>query len=182
MWTSHERPRVEVSPGFLLLLGALFWLDEGVGLLVWGLLACLLHELGHVAAALAFGGRGERLALTVGGAELGFSYSAPLSYGQDSLVALAGPAGNLLAGSAAMALNCYLPAVLSFGIGVVNLLPIPPLDGGRGFYNLPAEGLGPGGGRRAAGAAAGGPAGVWGGGGGGWCPRGWARWGGGLGG
>ena len=89
MWTSHERPRVEASPGFLLLLGALFWLDEGVGLLVWGLLACLLHELGHIAAALVFGGRVERLALTVVGAELGFSYSAPQSYGQDSLVSLA---------------------------------------------------------------------------------------------
>ena len=33
-------PRVEVSPGFLVVLGALFWLDEGVGLLPWGLLAC----------------------------------------------------------------------------------------------------------------------------------------------
>ena len=32
-------PRVEVSPGFLVVLGALFWLDEGVGLLPWGLLA-----------------------------------------------------------------------------------------------------------------------------------------------
>ncbi len=155
MWTSHERPRVEASPGFLLLLGALFWLDEGVGLLVWGLLACLLHELGHIAAALVFGGRVERLALTVVGAELGFSYSAPLSYGQDSLVALAGPAANLLAGSAAMALNCYLPAVLSFGIGVFNLLPIQPLDGGRVFYNLLAEWLEPDWADRLADAAAG---------------------------
>ena len=43
-------PRVEVSPGFLVVLGALFWLDEGVGLLPWGLLACFFHELGHVVA------------------------------------------------------------------------------------------------------------------------------------
>lgn len=143
MWISHKRPQVEVSPGFLLLLGVLFWLDEGVGLLAWGLLACLIHELGHVAAALTFGGRVDRLTLTAVGAELCFSYPAPLPYGQDSLVALAGPAVNLLAGSAAMALNCYLPAVLNFGIGVFNLLPIQPLDGGRVLYNLLTEWLDP---------------------------------------
>ena len=34
-------PRIEVSPGFLLLMGLLFWLDEGVGLRPWGLLSGL---------------------------------------------------------------------------------------------------------------------------------------------
>ena len=33
MWTCHDRLRVEATPGFLLLLAVLFWLDEGVGLL-----------------------------------------------------------------------------------------------------------------------------------------------------
>ncbi len=84
MWRNPEQPRVEASPGFLLLLGALFWLDEGVGLLPWGLLACIVHELGHIAAALACGGRVERLSLTMVGAELSFSYRTPLSYGRDS--------------------------------------------------------------------------------------------------
>ena len=35
MWGFPDRPRLEASPGFLLLLGALYWLDEGVGLLTW---------------------------------------------------------------------------------------------------------------------------------------------------
>ena len=117
MWRNPEQPRVEASPGFLLLLGALFWLDEGVGLLPWGLLACIVHELGHIAAALACGGRVERLSLTMVGAELSFSYRTPLSYGRDSLVALAGPGANLL-------------------LGAFNLLPIPSLDGGRALYLL----------------------------------------------
>lgn len=142
MWT-FQRRGIEVSPGFLLLLGVLFWLDEGVGLLAWGLLACLLHELGHVAAALAFGGWADRLSLTAVGAEMSFGYPVPLSYGRDSLVALAGPAVNLLAGGAALALDCYLPAALNFGIGAFNLLPIQPLDGGRVLYNLLAEWLDP---------------------------------------
>lgn len=141
MWTCHDRTRVEVSPGFLLLLGALFWLDEGVGLLPWGLLACLLHELGHIAAAAGFGGRMEALSLTAVGAELRIGYGAPLSYTQDSLVALAGPAANLLAGVFFTALGWGLAAALSLAVGVFNLLPIPPLDGGRVMYGLLANRL-----------------------------------------
>lgn len=138
-----DRPRLEASPGFLLLLGVLYWLDEGVGLLAWGLLACAVHELGHVAAALALGGRAERLSLTIVGAELSFSFRTPLAYWQDSLVALAGPAANLLLGGLFFVLDRQLPAVLSLGIGAFNLLPILPLDGGQVLYGLLAEKLDP---------------------------------------
>lgn len=136
MLTSRERPEVEVSPGFLLLLGALFWLDEGVNLLPWGLLACLLHELGHIAMAAALGGRVERLSLTAVGAELRFGYAAPLGYLQDSLVALAGPAANLLAGALFSAAGWGVAAALTLAVGAFNLLPIPPLDGGQVIYGL----------------------------------------------
>lgn len=143
MWRNPERSRVEASPGFLLLLGALFWLDEGVGLLPWGLLACIVHELGHIGVALACGGRVERLSLTMVGAELSFSYRTPLSYGRDSLVALAGPGANLLLGGLFFWQGRHLPAVLTLGLGVFNLLPILPLDGGRVVYGLLAERLDP---------------------------------------
>ena len=143
MWRNPEQPRVEASPGFLLLLGALFWLDEGVGLLPWGLLACIVHELGHIAAALACGGRVERLSLTMVGAELSFSYRTPLSYGRDSLVALAGPGANLLLGGLFFWQGRHLPAVLTLGLGVFNLLPIRPLDGGRALYLLASWAAGP---------------------------------------
>lgn len=143
MWRNPDRPRLEASPGFLLLLGALYWLDEGVGLLPWGLLACVVHELGHVAAARCCGGRVERLSLTAVGAELSFSYRAPLTYGRDSLVALAGPGANLLLGGLFYWQGRHLPAVLSLGLGVFNLLPILPLDGGRVLYGLLAERLDP---------------------------------------
>ena len=136
MWICHDRPRVEMSPGFLLLLAGLFWLDEGVGLLPWGLLACGIHELGHVAAAVRLGGRVERLSLTAVGAGLRIRYGAPLRYGQDSLVALAGPAANLAAGGICLAMDWTLAAVISLAIGAFNLLPILPLDGGRVVYGL----------------------------------------------
>lgn len=143
MWTPPERPRMSVTPGFLLLLGGLFWLDEGIGLLPWGLLACLMHELGHVAAAAACGGRIDWLSLTAVGAELSFSYHTPLSYGQDCFVALAGPAVNLLAGGGCLILGWHLPAVANLGIGAFNLLPVQPLDGGRVLYGLLADRLDP---------------------------------------
>lgn len=143
MWTCRDAPEVEASPGFLLLLGALFWLDEGVGLLPWGLAACVLHELGHIAAAAVLGGRMERLSLTVVGAELRIAYRAPLNYLQDCLVALAGPGANLLSGGLFLVFGWNLPAALTLAVGVFNLLPVLPLDGGRVIYGLIADRLDP---------------------------------------
>lgn len=136
MWSYHEHPCVEVKPGFLLLLGILFWLDDGIGLLPWGLLACILHELGHITVAAVLGGSVKELSLTAVGAELYINYEVPLTYGQDSLVALAGPACNLLAGLVFTILNWKVAAALTLAIGVFNLLPIMPLDGGRVIYGL----------------------------------------------
>ena len=166
MWRNPEQPRVEATPGFLLLLGALFWLDEGVGLLPWGLLACIVHELGHIAAALVCGGRVERLSLTMVGAELSFSYRTPLSYGRDSLVALAGPGANLLLGGLFFWQGRHLPAVLTLGLGVFNLLPILPLDGGAGGVRPVGGAAGPGLGGPPADRVGGVPGGIAGGGGG----------------
>lgn len=136
MWNCHKHPHLEVKPGFLLLLGILFWLDDGIGLLPWGLLACILHELGHIAVAAVFGGYVGELSLTAIGAELYINYQVPLTYGRDSLVALAGPTSNLLAGLVFTILNWRVAAALTLAVGVFNLLPIMPLDGGRVIYGL----------------------------------------------
>ena len=69
------------------------------------------------------------MSLTVVGAELRMDYDVPLRYGQDSLVALAGPGANLLFGLLALGLDWELAAVVSLTIGAFNLLPIPPLMG-----------------------------------------------------
>lgn len=143
MWSYREIPRVEISPGFLLMLGVLFWLDEGTGLLPWGLLACVVHELGHIGAAAMLGGTVKGLSLTTIGAELRISYKEPLTYEQDSIVALAGPAANLLSGALALSLGWRLAAVLTLAVGAFNLLPVLPLDGGRVVYALLAGHLDP---------------------------------------
>lgn len=126
--------RVRITPGFLLLLAVLFYLDEGMGILPWGLLACALHELGHYLTGRALGGRLDWIELSVVGAQLSLSYPAPLSYGRETAVTLAGPVVNLVLGWLAARRGLFLLAGVSFGLGGFNLLPILPLDGGRALW------------------------------------------------
>ncbi len=139
MLTLRKRTKVNVTPGFLLLAGTLLYLDQSVGVLGWGILAAICHELGHIFFARLFGGRVEVLSLTVTGAELKFSYPKVLSYGMESIIALAGPAANLLTGVSALYFRGQLFAMTSIAIGLFNLLPILPLDGGCILFNLVCE-------------------------------------------
>lgn len=148
--------RLRVSPAALLLTGgAAVWAasaaEEGIrpaALLLLGL-AALIHELGHLAAAVACGVRITGMRLDLFGARL--ELPGLLSYRQELLVALGGPAANLLTAAVlsrawtacgcpvcgaspslsgwALVLGVLLPA--SLGLCAVNLLPVATLDGGR---------------------------------------------------
>lgn len=142
MLIRNNRTKISVSPGFLLLIAMLFYLDEGIGILPWGILAALLHELGHILAARISGGRVDAITFNITGAELRLSYAGGLSYGRENMIALAGPAANLLAGVPALCFGGYLFAITSFGLGLFNLVPILPLDGGRVLSNLISERIG----------------------------------------
>ena len=125
---------VRITPGFLLTMAVMFWLDEGVGLLGWGVLACVVHELGHLLVGAALGGRPRWLSLSAVGLELNMEYPAGLSYGRELAVALAGPAVNLVTGGICAQFGNYLLAGVSFGLGLFNLMPVLPLDGGRALW------------------------------------------------
>lgn len=121
--------------GFLLLAAGLIYLD-GAGFVVLSLLACVLHEIGHCSAAILFGNRVRALRVTAIGAEMELEAYAPLSYWKETLVALAGPGVNLLLALLAACANLYLFAGLNLCFGVLNLLPIHPLDGGKILVSL----------------------------------------------
>ena len=130
------RKRVKVSGGFLLLLAVLFYLDEGADLLLPGLAACLLHEMGHIFVIRMLGGRIERLELTAAGAVLVLDARFPLSYRREAVSAMAGPMVNFLVGGVAVCFGGYLTAGLNLAAGMFNLLPIWPMDGGRALRAL----------------------------------------------
>jgi len=127
--------KVTCSAGFLLLAAGLIYLD-GTVLFVQVLAACVLHEGGHFLAARVFGSRVCALRLTMAGAEMKLDPNVQLSYAQDVLLAFAGPAVNLAAAWLAVLADANLFAGLNLSLGLINLLPIRPLDGGRILTDL----------------------------------------------
>lgn len=131
--------RIEISGGFLLLWAILYYLDDQ-GVVLWAILAAVLHELGHYAAIQAFGGRIALIRLTCTGAEMVLAARRPLSKAGQLCAALAGPAVNLIlaALSARAAVvwgeTAYLFAGLNLALAIFNLLPVEQLDGGRVFH------------------------------------------------
>lgn len=125
--------RFTCSTGFLLTTAALIYLD-GQGVFFLGALACVLHELGHWTAIALLGGRVRSLRLTIAGAEMELDPCRPLSYGREVMAALAGPAVNLLLAWISVQTGRYLFAGLNLCFGLLNLLPIRPLDGGRALF------------------------------------------------
>lgn len=122
------RGRVEVTGGFLLLMAWLNYCDTQK-LLYAALCAAVAHELGHLAAIYALGGRVCRLRLTAAGAEL--RLEGTMSYGRELLCALAGPLVNLLLAYAAAQAGWLVFAGLNLALALFNLLPLSVLDGGR---------------------------------------------------
>ena len=129
--------RFQITPGFWL-LAAVVWVIEP-GLLVPTALAAGCHELGHCAALKLLGNGPGRLRLSALGAEL--TPRRPLSYACQLPAALAGPAVSLGAALLAARWGFFLFAGLSLALGLFNLLPIDPLDGGRAMQSLCALAL-----------------------------------------
>lgn len=123
---------LHIAPSFWLLL-ALVWAVEPAILLPC-LLAASCHELGHCAALKLAGSGVAQLRLSGLGAEL--VPKRALSYAAELPTALAGPGVSLLCAFLAARWGFYLFAGLSLALGLFNLLPIHPLDGGRALHSL----------------------------------------------
>lgn len=124
--------RLTVTPGFWLSAAAIWALEPG--LLLPAALAAGCHELGHCAALTLLGSAPKQLKLCAAGAEL--VPRRPLSYAGQLPAALAGPAVSLIAAVLAARWGFFLFAGLSLALGLFNLLPIPPLDGGLVLQSL----------------------------------------------
>ncbi|MDF2838457.1 MAG: peptidase [Evtepia sp.] len=132
------KKKVQISGGFGILLGILLFLDEQ-NIVPWALVACFLHELGHVFAIHLLGGKVQAFHVTIIGAEILPIRKRLFSYREELLIAAAGPIMSLALAviSASCAVghsrneNVLMFSGLNLAVGVFNLLPAGPLDGGR---------------------------------------------------
>lgn len=97
------------------------------------LLACGIHEAGHLIAICLLGGAVREIRLTAIGAEI--VLDRPLGYWQEGASALAGPGANLLTALICCGFEQGLTfAGLDLVLALFNLLPARRLDGGRALY------------------------------------------------
>ncbi len=127
---------VRVSLLFPAAVVVLLTLDTA-GTAGWCLAASAMHEAGHFLLLLAFGCRPACIHMGIFGVRVEQNGSRPLSYGRNVLVSLAGPAVNLITFTVLyLAGGWTVPAAVHFVLGVFNLLPIEPLDGGQALFCL----------------------------------------------
>lgn len=123
---------LQVSPGFCLLV-TWFGAVNGWYLLVVVLGAALIHELGHWAVLRLLGAEIHEVRVSILGAAMKID-STRLTYGRELAATLAGPAANFLAALVLTTLKEEMVAGAHLALGIFNLLPIRPLDGGRAMY------------------------------------------------
>lgn len=127
-----------MSGGFGILLAVLLFWDEQ-NIVPWALLACFIHEVGHVITIRLLGGEIESFRLSVVGAEIVPTRSRLFSYREELLIAAAGPLfsivvalmGAALAGGFFVSDTVFLFSGLNLAAGIFNLIPVGPLDGGK---------------------------------------------------
>ena len=120
----------------LFLVGVVVMLSvdrSGVGLLC--LLFSCLHECGHLCAFAVCGSMPSRMAVGLGGLRIEHT-AAALSYRQNIVVSLAGPAVNVLCAGVCAVAGRWVAVWVSLLLGGMQLLPIASLDGGQVLYNL----------------------------------------------
>lgn len=124
MW-ARRSGGIEIRGGFWLVLGLMVLLFP-IRFLAGVLLAAAVHELGHLAAIWLTGGRVRQIELHACGASI---MTEPMEPGRELVCALAGPG---LGAVTILAWRAF-PELAAAGLvqTVFNLLPLPPLDGGR---------------------------------------------------
>ena len=140
--------KIQCSYPLLFMAALLVAFDSG-GELILLLAAAGIHELGHLAAIRLLGAEIRGIRLTVGGMVIDYNGSR-LSYFGDMVTALAGPAASILAAVffSLVARSQPLDGLFYFTglnllLGLFNLVPVLPLDGGRAVLSLLTAAKGP---------------------------------------
>lgn len=116
-----------------MLLAAL-WCVDTQGVLPLFVLAAAVHELGHVVVLWLAGGRVQQLRLSAAGAAL--HCALPQSATKRAAICLAGPAASFALTALAQPHGWLRLSGASALLGLFNLLPLAPLDGGMALAHL----------------------------------------------
>ena len=130
----YNRTKIYVSPWAALLL-AFFNIHTSPLLHSALIFAALCHELGHYFVLKKLGGWVESIHISLFGAEMCVGNRQKLSYGGEMLAVAAGPLVNILLALLLAAIGkwgelAYLFSGAQLILGLFNLLPVQPLDGG----------------------------------------------------
>ncbi len=120
-----------ISAGAIVLFALMYFFD-GIGLVSAMLPAVLMHELGHVLSLRISGSRLTRISVTLTGIEM--DYAPQIEGLRAVLCCLSGPlTGAIYALTACTIGGAFgqMSGTISFLLSAFNLLPILPLDGGR---------------------------------------------------
>ncbi len=113
--------------------------ESGVGAIA--LLCCVIHEAGHIICLLILGEKPKKIEMSFYGIKLERTPMSSQSTAEELAVYVSGPAVNFVFSAVMFLLSeifesLRIAAVISLCVGVFNLIPCKPLDGGNIVYTV----------------------------------------------
>lgn len=99
------------------------------------LFSVAIHELGHILAALTIGAKADNFTIHGFGVELSFPGKTP-SPNKLLYISAGGPLASFSAAIFAYSIKQPQLYIINLCVGIINLLPVYPLDGGNIFYSI----------------------------------------------
>ncbi len=126
---------LKINVSFAAVITLMLILD-GSGTCAVALFCCVIHEIGHIICLVILGEKPESVELSFYGIKLERSRQSSLTAAEEMAVYAAGPVMNFIFSAfmlpfASGHTGIKTAAAISFCVGVFNLLPCPPLDGGN---------------------------------------------------
>lgn len=131
-----------VSFPFLTIITVLLLVDEN-GTMIYGVLAALIHELGHIFAMIIKKSKPKKISFRAFDINIVDNNRIKRSYSDDIFILIAGPLSNIVFCIVlyfTYKLTGFLwlirPMYENIFIAIFNILPIDTLDGGQILFNL----------------------------------------------
>lgn len=135
MKLNFGKTALKINVSFAAVITLMLILDAS-GMCAVALFCCVIHEVGHIICLAVFDEKPESVEFSFYGIKLERSRHSSLSAAEEMAVYAAGPVMNFVLSAfmlpfASDHTGVKTAATLSFCVGVFNLLPCRPLDGGN---------------------------------------------------